>query len=150
MFSIKTHEHYPSAHCLLKNVGVTALNKQHLLLTTYALEFNQLIEELATREPTHADWKHVDGLFSRIMRYVATHFRDEEELMKSLGYPDYEAHKRQHDHFVDEMANIQSQINNRNIKFKASLSTLLWDWLYKHINEVDYHYRDFFLEKGVK
>jgi hemerythrin len=48
------------------------------------------------------------------------------------------------------MAKIQSQINNRNVKFKGSLSTLLWNWLYGHINEIDFRYREFFLSQGVK
>ena len=33
--------------------------------------------------------------------------------------------------------------------FKGKLGSLLWDWLYKHINEVDYQYRDFFRDKGL-
>ena len=88
-------------------------------------------------------------MFGRVSRFVATHFREEEELMIAHGYPDYRAHKRLHDKFVDELGKIQSQVNNRNLKFKGKLSTLLWDWLYHHINEVDFVYRGFFREKGI-
>ena len=137
------------AHCLLKDVGVAALNKQHLHLASYAVEFSQIVDELATREPTSKDWKQIDALFGRVSRFVVTHFREEEELMIAHGYPDYSSHKRLHDKFADELGKIQSQINNRNLKFKGKLSTLLWDWLYHHINEVDFVYREFFLEKGV-
>ncbi len=29
------------------------------------------------------------------------------------------------------------------------MSTLLWDWLYHHINEIDVEYREFFGDKGL-
>ncbi len=150
MFGLKGSAHPDTNPCLLKNVGVAEFNKQHLRLVSYAVEFNQLVEELATRQPEASDWRKVDALFSRISLFVSTHFREEEEQMEKLGYPDYPEHKKQHDKFVDNLAKIQSQINDRNVKFKGKLSTLLWDWLYNHINEVDVQYRDFFAEKGVK
>lgn len=150
MLATKPTESRESPRCLLSDVGPAKLNQQHLRLASYAVEFQQLVEELAEREPTHDDWKHIDALYSRISRFVAEHFRDEEALMVRYQYPDYTAHKRLHDKFVEEMAKIQSQINNRNVKFKGSLSTLLWNWLYGHINEIDFRYREFFLSQGVK
>jgi len=135
---------------MLSDVGVAALNKQHLRLASYAVEFQQIVEELAEREPSNADWKRIDALFSRVSRFIAVHFREEEELMLTHQYPGYAAHKRLHDKFVDEIAKIQSQINNREIKFKGKLGPLLWKWLYGHINDVDYQYREFFLSKGIK
>ncbi len=150
MLGTKATESRASPRCLLSDVGPAKLNQQHLRLASYAVEFQLLVEELAEREPTHEDWKHVDALFSRISRFIAVHFRDEEELMVLHEYPDYTGHKRLHEKFIEDMARVQSQINNRNVKFKGKLSTLLWNWLYGHINEIDFRYREFFLSKGVK
>ena len=150
MLGSKSAESRESPRCLLSDVGIALLNKQHLRLASYAVEFQQIVEELSERAPTHDDWKHIDALFSRISRFVAEHFRDEENLMLAHNYPDYPSHKKMHDKFIAEMARIQSTINNRNVKFKGKLSTLLWSWLYGHINEVDFRYRDFFLSKGLK
>lgn len=150
MLGLKDTNSHESSHCLLSDVGLAKLNKQHLRLASYAVEFQEIVEELAEREPTHDDWKHIDALFSRITRFVAEHFRDEEALMVAHQYPDYVPHKKLHDKFVAQMAQIQSQINNRNVKFKGKLKTLLWSWLYGHINEIDFKYRDFFHSKGLK
>ncbi len=57
-------------------------------------------------------WKHVDALFSRVSLFVATHFREEEEFMHKHEHPGYPGHKLQHDKFVNDLAKIQSQINN--------------------------------------
>ncbi len=150
MFGLKGSETLKSEHCLLKNVGVTKFNKQHLRLASYAVEFNEIVERLSTHDPDNREWKQIDALFSRISLFVATHFREEEEMMQAHNYPKYSEHKQLHEKFSKEMARIQSQINNRNLKFKGKLSSLLWDWLYNHINVVDYGYREFFVNKGVK
>jgi len=149
MLGFKSSASKDSSHCLLKEVGISELNKQHLRLASYAVEFSQIVDELSAREPTNQDWRRIDALFSKIMRYVATHFSEEEALMRQYDYPDYAAHKKLHDKFSADMVKIQAQINNRNITFKKKLSSLLWDWLYKHINEVDYRYREFFRSKGL-
>ena len=149
MFGFKSSASKDSSHCLLKEVGIAEINKQHLRLASYAVQFGQIVDELSTREPSNQDWRQIDALFSKVMRYVGTHFSEEEALMREHGYPDYEAHKKLHDKFSAEMVKLQSDINNRNIKFKKKMGSLLWDWLYNHINTVDYQYRDFFLSKGL-
>ncbi len=150
MLSFKSAGPRQVGNCLLADVGVNACNKQHLRLASYAVEFHEMVEALAEKEPDQNDWRRIDSLFSRISRFVAVHFREEEALMVEHGYPDYTRHKSLHDKFVTELANVQSQINNRNIRFKGKLGAMLWNWLYNHINVEDYKYREFFLEKGVK
>lgn len=150
MFTRKTGATSPTAHCLLKDVGVNDINRQHLRLASYAVEFNHLVDELAAREPTNADWRRIDALFSRVMRYVETHFRDEEALMVEHGYPGFPEHKRMHDKFVADLAKVQSRINNREARFKKKFGSMLWNWLIHHINEEDYKYREFFRSKGLK
>jgi len=149
MLGFKSSASRDSSHCLLKEVGIAEINKQHLRLASYAVEFSIIVDELSTREPTNQDWRRIDALFTKIMRFVATHFEEEEALMQEHGYPDFPAHKKLHDKFTAEMVKMQGEINNRNIKFKKKMSSLLWDWLYNHINTVDYQYRDFFLSKGL-
>jgi hemerythrin-like metal-binding protein len=130
-------------------VGVDELNKQHLRLASYAVELSQIVEEISPGEPTQADWQHVDALFGRICLFVAAHFRTEEELMEKHGYPAYAGHKGRHDQFLSELAEVQSKINNRNLEFGGKCCTLLWDFLFVHINEVDIKYKEFLEEKGI-
>jgi len=133
----------------MQDVGISLLNKQHLRLASYAMELNQLVEELATRDISQKDWRHIDALFSRITLFVAQHFRDEEEMMEKHNYPRFEHHKELHGKFTGELAGVQSQINNRKIAFTDKLSNLLWDFLYVHINEVDSHYGEFYRQQGL-
>ncbi|MDZ7751024.1 MAG: bacteriohemerythrin [Gammaproteobacteria bacterium] len=138
------------AHCLLKDVGVNAINRQHLRLASYAVEFNQIVDELSGREPTNEDWRRFDALFSKVRRYVQTHFQEEEALMQAHGYPDFAAHKRLHDDFVKQLIDVQSKINDRRVEFKDRFGVMLWNWLKHHINEEDYKYREFFRAEGLE
>ena len=150
MFTRKLDSTARDVHCLLKDVGVNKINRQHLRLASYAVEFNQIVGELSDSDPTDRHWRRIDSLFSRVMTYVETHFREEEQLMREHGYPDYERHKRVHDRFVEDLIKVKSQINNRQAGFRKRFSTMLWDWLIHHINEEDYRYREFFVERGLK
>ena len=147
MFRLKKAQPSQGSHCLLKDVGISDFNRQHLKLASYTVEFSQLIEELASRAPTGADWRRIDALFSRVTRFVEIHFSEEEELMRKHDYPEFAAHKRLHDRFVKELAGIQSGINNRKLSFKGKFGAMLWNWLYHHINEEDYKYREFFQQR---
>ncbi len=139
------------AHCLLRDVGINSINRQHLRLASYAVEFNNILADLAQKlRPTNEDWRHIDSLFARVSRFVESHFREEEELMVEHGYPDYQAHKQLHVGFVNDLIDVQSKINNRDEDFKEQFGPMLWDWLIHHINHVDYGYREFFQSKGLK
>jgi hemerythrin-like metal-binding protein len=150
MFTLKRSHSEDPTHTLLKDVGVNSINRQHLRLASYAVEFNQIVEELSGKTPTQRDWQRIDSLFSKVTRYVQTHFREEEELMKEHGYPHFETHKHLHDKFVEDLIKVQSKINNRKVAFKERFGAMLWNWLIHHINEEDYKYREFFRKKGLR
>jgi len=70
--------------------------------------------------------------FSKASEYAITHFRDEEDYMKKANYPDFDAHKKEHESFLAEVKSAFS-------KFKESdtapidLAVFLKKWLLNHI-----------------
>ncbi len=137
-----------TASCLIKDVGIMRFNKEHMRLASYVAEFQEVVDSLRTREAIIDDWRHIDALFARILKVASSHFKAEEEMMSSQGYPGYESQKKQHDKFLDKMLKVQDDIRGRKIKFKDDFKSLLWDWLINHINQVDVEYREFFQNKG--
>jgi hemerythrin len=144
--SSSNQEQTPS--CLLKDVGIMRFNKEHMRLASYVAEFQEVVDSLRTREAIIDDWRHIDALFGRILKVASNHFKAEEEMMSSQGYPGYESQKKQHDKFMDKMLKVQEDIRGRKIKFKDDFKSLLWDWLINHINQVDVEYREFFQNKA--
>jgi len=150
MLGFKRTSDVDDTHCLLKDVGINAINRQHLRLASYAVEFNQIVDDLSGREPTNDDWRRFDALFGKVSRFVQTHFRDEEQLMLAHGYPGFTAHKQMHEKFVAQLIDVQSKINDRKVEFKDRFGSMLWNWLKHHINEEDYKYREFFRQQGLE
>ena len=71
--------------------------------------------------------------------YVQIHFKDEEDLQIQSKYPDYEAHRKQHQDFRKNIIEVQNKLKAEG----ASLATVLLvnrivvNWLVAHIGRVD-------------
>ena len=71
--------------------------------------------------------------------YVVTHFRTEERKMSRHYYPDYDAHKAQHDEFKAVVRDLKARIDREGVALATvtNLNHLLVDWLVKHIRRSD-------------
>lgn len=73
----------------------------------------------------------------RLSDYIETHFRTEEDLMISTTYPDYTAHKQEHEKLKEQAAKLIQLFNMDKVDLTATVSKFLSDWLKHHINEID-------------
>ncbi len=71
--------------------------------------------------------------------YVMTHFRAEEKCMIQYGYPEYEAHKAQHEDFKRKFADLKKRIEAEGAGVHTVIATnqLVVRWFVHHIREVD-------------
>jgi hemerythrin len=74
--------------CEAFSVGNKKIDEQHMQIADIP---NQLYE--AKQEQSLVTQRHVMDL---LMRYTETHFNYEKDLMRAVGYPEVEAHVRQH------------------------------------------------------
>ena len=69
--------------------------------------------------------------------YTESHFSDEEELMKKIGYPEIEAQKRAHSAFVEKLVNIDFReleaMDDNQEEYLMDLIGFLLGWLSNHI-----------------
>ena len=70
--------------------------------------------------------------------------------MRILGYPDYEAHKAQHEALIESVVELQQKVETGKTAIGFELMHFLKLWLAKHIMESDKNYSGFFLESGAK
>ncbi|BCS55454.1 bacteriohemerythrin [Geobacter sp. SVR] len=71
--------------------------------------------------------------------YVVTHFNFEESLQQVRGYPDYEAHRSEHQSFIKKIGELESEISTQGVSVHNIIETnsLLLKWLLNHITVVD-------------
>lgn len=84
-----------------------------------------------------------------LIDFVVKHFQTEEELMQKYGYPNYEAHKADHDNLVQTCADLQKKFHAGEADVTPETTQFVKEWLERHIPQVDKDYGPFLNEKGV-
>ncbi len=119
----------------LLSVGINAMDDEHKEL------FNRINELLKSLLGYEGEFDVAD-LVAKVNEYIDYHFRDEEKMMASWGYPDLEAHKKLHASYEEEFSNIEKTL--RAGGFDAGLLIEIQDkiinWLLDHIAKVDKKY----------
>lgn len=130
------------------NIGVPLIDEQHKELFRRVADFVQTL-----RSP--GDWRNkvpkVNETLSFMKDYVVTHFHDEEEFQKKIGYPDITAHRKIHNDMVDYVNNVAIQYEKEgyNEILMQQFAGKLLAWLINHVASSDQRIGAYAREKGV-
>lgn len=116
------------------SVGVQEIDDEHQVL------FDCLDAIIISLNTTFCRSQSFEAL-EKLTEYSRTHFRVEECLMRVVGYPELEAHKRQHAFFVQKLDALRSKILTDDIS--TEMVSFLTEWLLEHINLSDMRYVTF-------
>ena len=126
------------------SVGVNEMDRQHQQLF---LLLNRLISTTGTIS-THSET--ISDILREMTEYARIHFKSEEILMKTYGYPGLEEQKRLHGEFRKKAVSFSKAAERGDEQIPEDLLEYLLQWFMHHILETDMAYRSFFQEKGVK
>lgn len=116
-------------------LGVKSMDDEHLILID---KINILVATLDEyRENKNRD--KLQRVFDDMAQYVVRHFKDEEEFMRSIAYPQLSSHQKIHENLLNQVAHYGSLIKNGTIN-EEKLVSFLRSWLYTHIMGVDMQY----------
>lgn len=125
------------------SVGIEEIDVQHQVLVGLVNEMHDAIR-------LHHSSDVVHGILGKLAEYTRIHFAVEESLMRILDYPDYEAHKTQHEGLIQAVQDLQEKVNTGKASVGFELMHFLKVWLTKHIIESDKEYGTYFLSSGAK
>jgi hemerythrin len=74
------------------------------------------------------------------VNYVKTHFSTEEKFMEQTCYPELEAHRREHQNFIDEVMRQVKRFENDEQFVPGQFARFLLDWILTHIAKSDKKY----------
>ncbi|HIQ97765.1 MAG TPA: hemerythrin family protein [Candidatus Limivivens merdigallinarum] len=97
---------------------------------------NQLLKSCETSTGQTTAIKMLDYL----SEYTDFHFKAEEKLQEEIGYPEIEAHKKQHEAFkkaVEELHEMLVEEEGPSEAFVEQVQKNVVEWLYKHIGGFD-------------
>ena len=112
-------------------VGVEEIDAQHKSIIA-------LINELATHTG-RADEADATQALRFLRTYLHDHFELETELMLDMGYPELEAHRQQHELFVNHVIffEIEKEFGVVSEQMLADILAFLQEWFLSHILRED-------------
>jgi len=131
--------HWDSTYSV--NIGV--IDAQHKTLVAMVNDLHQAMVEGSGKAK-------LGGILSNLIKYTQAHFATEERLMQSHGYPDFLAHKLEHQGLTDTVLDLQSRFLATQVGLSIEVMDFLKGWLMKHILGSDKKYSPFLNAKGVR
>ena len=125
------------------SVGIDSIDQQHKKLVN-------LINHLQTAIDYSTGKEFEQDALDELVDYTKTHFTYEEGLMRDNDYPDFEAHKAQHEEMFKKVAEVLAEYEKNQDTAMSNAVVYLKEWLINHINGTDKQYSSYLIGKGVK
>lgn len=112
-------------------IGIQEIDQQHQELF---YRIGKLLDGIVSGER-----EEVGRLLEFLGEYVVKHFGAEERWMVQSGYPDYEAHKAEHDRFMQDYLRMQVEYDQKGPTALMGMRVNNWvgGWLRGHISSTD-------------
>ncbi len=125
------------------SVGVEQMDEDHKKLLDLILQMFKVLQSASDKEKAAA-------IIAELNNYTITHFTREEELLRQHGYPDLEAHIKEHEVMKQKVKDFQGEFEGNSDKVSSDVLRYLQEWLINHINTTDKKYSEYMANKGVK
>ncbi|MFH1117539.1 MAG: bacteriohemerythrin [Pseudomonadota bacterium] len=113
-------------------VGVNKIDDQHRELFKRVNDLAQAMWDGKGKEESVT-------IMDFLADYVVSHFSTEEGIMAAQGYPEYAAHKKIHDKFVEDFGKLRQQFDSGDVTSSMVITILdeTCEWLKGHIKGTD-------------
>ena len=120
------------------SIGVDEIDKQHQALLKLLNRCIQEAEKVKKKATLGSDdFNAINDLISELAAYTDTHFKTEEQLMRSVNYPEFENHQNKHRILTEQVVHLEKNVINKETSAITSITTLLKDWYVEHILDED-------------
>ena len=124
------------------SVNIRIIDMQHKKLVSMVNELHQAMVKGSGKDK-------LGSILSNLVEYTRGHFTTEERLMRTHAYPDFLAHKSEHDHLTEKVMDLQRGFRSNEVGLTIEVMEFLKDWLRDHILGYDKKYSPFLNAKGV-
>ena len=114
------------------SVGVSMVDEQH---KTWFKKADDLFEA----GKKHQAKEYVGQLLDFLDDYTKKHFKDEEQYMLRIKYPEFNAQKQAHTVFIEQLKKLKKEYSESggNILVIINANQLVIGWLTSHISNMD-------------
>lgn len=117
-------------------LGVPLIDEQHQELFRRVTDFVEIVRKPV---PWEQKTEQVNQTLDFMKDYVVTHFRDEENLQRELGYPELPSHRKLHQEMVAYVLVVSRQYeeNGYQEQLMQQFAGRLLAWLINHVASED-------------
>lgn len=117
-------------------IGIPFVDSDHRTLV-------KLLNQIQTCVSDNEEALTLGSVFNALDDYVGLHFQREEKLQELTGFPDFQAHKKEHDEFLSRLHGVRDRFKADPERVSmADVARLLGDWFANHIATQDVALRD--------
>jgi len=124
------------------SVGVKVLDDDHKKLI-------DLLNQFKTAYDYHTSEAFEKEALEALVDYTKFHFAREEKLLEQNNYPDFAAHKLQHQKMIAEVEHFVQKYHEQGHDALAEVGDFLSAWLINHINGTDRQYSQHLNDHGI-
>ncbi len=118
------------------SVGIDSIDSDHKKLLG-------LINQLQAAAHYKTDDVMIEDVLNQLIDYTKYHFSREEGMMQECEYPDFDAHKLQHDDMIKQVSKYIDEYRIDKTRTIEEVAVYLKTWLVNHINGTDQKYTPF-------
>lgn len=118
------------------SVGSDVLDGHHKMIIDCLNQLHPLIDAKGRDA-------EVNAVLAKLEDFVLVHFSEEEQCMRKAGYPDWRAHKEQHDKMYDVVFGMKSDVEHGRSLDAKNLFNIIYNWLLRHIMGEDKKYEKY-------
>ena len=122
-------------------LGINVIDSQHRLLFAIA-------NELMDFENPKNERPEFSYLFDHLRKYIDEHFQYEENFLKEINYPEYDAHLKKHVVIVQEINGVLKSSQDLS-ELKKQLDALMLNWIKNHILVEDRKYASWYKQNRI-
>ena len=125
------------------SVDISDIDEQHKFLISLLKELYEVIER-------GQDIGLAEEVMDKFCESAKKHFTVEESLMRILGYPGYDEHKKAHQLLFKQLQELRNQLRSNYFSIDLELLSSFRKRLTQHIIDEDKNCAPFFVKRGVK
>lgn len=126
------------------SVGIDIIDDQHKRLLEIGADISQILSDHVGQDI----YDEITAKIEELENYTVYHFDTEENLFEKYGYTGMADHIKEHRAFVEYLHSINlDQVDENQVKTINGLLKFVSMWIFKHIVNTDFKYREFLIEK---
>jgi hemerythrin len=122
--------------------GVLSMDNQHRKIIDL---INELYKHIRNEETSSS----VEDVLSAMIKYAEEHLQEEENLLKTNDFSDYDEHMSKHQSYRERLSSLMAESKTDPEAAVKSTYAFLRQWWMGHIVDEDKKYGEFLKGKGV-